>query len=183
MLAMEKHKATFIAPIGIGLSLFVGELVSVYYTGGSLNPARSFGPAAVTHTFSKNDWIYWVGPLIGSIFAVAFYWFIKVLEYEMANPGQDSDVSALPRTPNREKGAAIKDSRALEEGRLNALPNLRGGRRVAGDQYGQGDGSVFGSGDRDDYDMEATESLSLQTSPTALLAKSKGRRNLRSEQQ
>lgn len=26
MLAAEKHKGTFIAPIGIGLSLFVGEL-------------------------------------------------------------------------------------------------------------------------------------------------------------
>lgn len=26
MLAAEKHKATFIAPIGIGLALFIGEL-------------------------------------------------------------------------------------------------------------------------------------------------------------
>lgn len=26
MLAAEKHKATFIAPVGIGLSLFVAEL-------------------------------------------------------------------------------------------------------------------------------------------------------------
>lgn len=91
---MEKHKATFIAPVGIGLSLFIGELCAVYYTGGSLNPARSFGPSAVTHTFSHNDWIYWVGPLMGSLFAVVFYRFIKVLEYEMANPGQDDDVAA-----------------------------------------------------------------------------------------
>ena len=30
MLAAEKHKATFIAPIGIGLSLFVAELCGVY---------------------------------------------------------------------------------------------------------------------------------------------------------
>ena len=29
MLAAEKHKATFIAPIGIGLSLFIGELSGV----------------------------------------------------------------------------------------------------------------------------------------------------------
>jgi len=34
MLAKEKHKATFMAPIGIGLALFVAELVGVYYTGG-----------------------------------------------------------------------------------------------------------------------------------------------------
>ena len=34
MLAKEKHKATFIAPVGIGLALFVAELVGVFYTGG-----------------------------------------------------------------------------------------------------------------------------------------------------
>lgn len=33
MLAAEKHKATFLAPIGIGLSLFVAEMVGVFFTG------------------------------------------------------------------------------------------------------------------------------------------------------
>ncbi|KAH7112467.1 aquaporin-like protein [Dendryphion nanum] len=91
MLAKEKHKATFIAPVGIGLALFIAELVGVYYTGGSLNPARSFGPCVVTGVFDREHWIYWVGPGIGAILAVAFYRFIKILEYEMANPGQDDD--------------------------------------------------------------------------------------------
>ena len=52
LLAAEKHKATFIAPIGIGLALFVAELLGVYYTGGSLNPARSFGPDVVLGQFA-----------------------------------------------------------------------------------------------------------------------------------
>ncbi|KAF2494065.1 aquaporin-like protein [Lophium mytilinum] len=91
MLAKEKHRATFIAPVGIGLALFVAELVGVFYTGGSLNPARSFGPCVVTGIFDKEHWIYWVGPGIGAVIAVAFYKVIKVLEYEMANPGQDDD--------------------------------------------------------------------------------------------
>lgn len=34
MLAAEKHKATFLAPVGIGLSLFVAEMVGVFFTGG-----------------------------------------------------------------------------------------------------------------------------------------------------
>ncbi|EHK97447.1 putative Aquaporin-1 [Glarea lozoyensis 74030] len=89
MLAAEKHKGTFIAPIGIGLSLFVAELTGVYFTGGSVNPARSFGPAVVSHTFASYHWIYWVGPILGSLLASAFYKFIKMLEYETANPGQD----------------------------------------------------------------------------------------------
>ncbi|CAI6339864.1 unnamed protein product [Periconia digitata] len=91
MLAKEKHKATFIAPVGIGLSLFVAELVGVYYTGGSLNPARSFGPCVVTGVFDREHWIYWVGPAIGACVAVLFYKFIKILEYEMTNPDQDAD--------------------------------------------------------------------------------------------
>ncbi|MCJ1390983.1 hypothetical protein MMC18_003844 [Xylographa bjoerkii] len=91
MLAAEKHKATFIAPIGIGLSLFIAELTGVYYTGGSVNPARSFGPCVAVHDFGPNHWIYWVGPILGSLVASGFYKFIKALEYETANPGQDFD--------------------------------------------------------------------------------------------
>src|SRR4051812_16915942 len=58
MLAKEKHKATFIAPVGIGLALFIAEMVGVFYTGGSLNPARSFGPCVVTGIFDREHWIY-----------------------------------------------------------------------------------------------------------------------------
>jgi aquaporin related protein len=100
MLAAEKHKSTFIAPvgaekgrrcatllttglqIGIGLSLFIAELTGVFFTGGSLNPARSFGPAVVNHSFPSYHWLYWIGPAMGSILAAGFYKFIKVLEYE-----------------------------------------------------------------------------------------------------
>lgn len=107
MLAAEKHRATFLAPIGIGLALFIAELAgerimnpfqvllliraAVFFTGGSLNPARSIGPDIVLGTFDGYHWIYWVGPLLGAIIAVLFYRLIKFLEYETANPGADSD--------------------------------------------------------------------------------------------
>jgi aquaporin related protein len=91
MLAAEKHRATFIAPVGIGLSLFIAELMGVVYTGGSLNPARSFGPCVVTGIFPKYHWIYWIGPILGSLLASGFYVIIKALEYETVNPGQDND--------------------------------------------------------------------------------------------
>ncbi|KAI5776480.1 aquaporin-like protein [Geopyxis carbonaria] len=93
MLAAEKHRATFLAPIGIGLVMFIIELVGVYFTGGSVNPTRSFGPAVVQHHFPAVHWIYWVGPGLGALLAAAFYKFIKILEYENANPGQDSGPS------------------------------------------------------------------------------------------
>jgi aquaporin rerated protein, other eukaryote len=39
MLGVEKQKVACIAPLAFGLTLFTAELGSVYYTGGSLNPA------------------------------------------------------------------------------------------------------------------------------------------------
>lgn len=130
MLAAEKHRATFIAPVGIGLALFIAEMVGVQFTGGSLNPARSFGPCVVTTTFDSEHWIYWVGPLLGALIAWGFYRFIKTLEYEvryiqtqtpasivkkepsltcssqMANPGADGDPFNDP-TKNPEKRAEL----------------------------------------------------------------------------
>ncbi|OMP87964.1 Aquaporin-1 [Diplodia seriata] len=95
MLAAEKHKGTFLAPIGIGLAMFIAELSGVYFTGGSLNPARSFGPDVILHTFDGYHWIYWVGPALGSLLAVVIYRLIKSLEYETANPGQDFDENEM----------------------------------------------------------------------------------------
>ncbi|KAJ4325617.1 Aquaporin-1 [Neodidymelliopsis sp. IMI 364377] len=91
MLAAEKHRSTFIAPIGIGLALFIAELAGVYYTGGSLNPARSFGPCVALRNFNGYHWIYWVGPLLGALLAVLLYRLLKALEYETANPDADGD--------------------------------------------------------------------------------------------
>lgn len=90
MLAAEKHRATFVAPVGIGLALFIAELSGAYYTGGSLNPARSLGPCVIAAEFPSEHWIYWVGPGIGSLAAFALYKAIKLLHYETANPGQDA---------------------------------------------------------------------------------------------
>jgi aquaporin related protein len=98
MLAAEKHKATFLAPVGIGLALFVAELVGVFFTGGSLNPARSFGPCVVTRQFPNYHYIYWFGPLMGTLLAWGMYKIVKSVEYETVNPGQDFDDHEVMRS-------------------------------------------------------------------------------------
>ncbi|XP_075706184.1 aquaporin-2-like [Rhinoderma darwinii] len=61
--------------ISIGLSVVLGHLLGIYYTGCSMNPARSFGPALLTGNF-ENHWIFWVGPITGAIFASLIYDYI-----------------------------------------------------------------------------------------------------------
>lgn len=51
MLAAEKHKATFMAPIGIGLTLFVCQLFGTLWTGCGMNPARALGPSVITNRY------------------------------------------------------------------------------------------------------------------------------------
>lgn len=58
--------------------MFVIMLVGTPYTGASVNPARSFGPAVVTHYFPIYHWIYWLGPGLGAFLAAGFYKFVKV---------------------------------------------------------------------------------------------------------
>jgi aquaporin related protein len=68
-------------PMYIGLSLFIAEICSVYFTGGSLNPARSFGPAVVVG-FTSYHWIYWLGPLLGAGMASGIYALIDFVRRE-----------------------------------------------------------------------------------------------------
>ncbi|GAA5899884.1 hypothetical protein JCM8208_005532 [Rhodotorula glutinis] len=104
------------APVCIGLALFLGELVGVFYTGGSLNPARSIGPDIVIGTFDFYHWIYWLGPAMGACLAVAFWKFIRYVHFELGPRASG--------TPDASKmlldgGGAGAPAGALEKGPSN----------------------------------------------------------------
>lgn len=114
MVAAEKHKATFLAPAAIGAAFFLTQLTGVCFTGGSLNPARSLGPAVVNAQFPGYFWIYVVGPGLGALLASAFYSLLKYLRWKECNPGQDWDdiekmeneKRALSHSTSSERGPA-----------------------------------------------------------------------------
>ena len=68
-------RAPKIAGFGIGLTVFVDILVGGPLTGGSMNPARTFGPA-LAGGFWQNDLVYWIGPIVGAIIAALIYEYV-----------------------------------------------------------------------------------------------------------
>jgi aquaporin Z len=61
-----------LAGVAIGFTLGLNVIFGGSITGGSLNPARSFGPALITGHLEYN-WIYWIAPIIGGIIAAGVF--------------------------------------------------------------------------------------------------------------
>lgn len=60
------------AGLAIGLTYSMGILLGGPLTGGSLNPARSLGPAVAAGNFA-DLWVYLVGPVLGGLVAAGLY--------------------------------------------------------------------------------------------------------------
>lgn len=65
-------RAPQVGGFAIGLVLFFDIMVGGVFTGASMNPARSLGPALFSGNWSLH-WIYWVGPILGGALAAGVY--------------------------------------------------------------------------------------------------------------
>ncbi|KAJ3127100.1 hypothetical protein HK098_006797 [Nowakowskiella sp. JEL0407] len=90
-LAVEKSKVTFLAPLFIGLYVFVAHLILSPFTGTSLNPARSWGGIIVSGDAWADQWVFVAGPTLGAVLAGFLYNFFKHVDYKKLNAGQDAD--------------------------------------------------------------------------------------------
>lgn len=71
----EGSSARNLAPVGIGLTLIMTNLVAIPIDGASVNPARSFAPAVLSAIWPsaqwaiQQDWLFWVAPILGGLVA------------------------------------------------------------------------------------------------------------------
>ena len=66
-----------VAGIVIGLTLTLVHIFGIYFTGTSVNPARSFGPALfIGGDALANVWVFIVAPLVGGVLAALVYKFL-----------------------------------------------------------------------------------------------------------
>jgi glycerol uptake facilitator protein len=65
---VDKRSTPALAGLAIGFVVLFGVMVGGAISGGSMNPARVFGPAMASGHFA-NHYVWWIGPIVGGITA------------------------------------------------------------------------------------------------------------------
>jgi aquaporin NIP len=66
-----------LAALAIGATVALDALWGGPISGASMNPARSFGPAMISGIW-RDQWVYWLGPLIGACLGAVLYQFLRL---------------------------------------------------------------------------------------------------------
>lgn len=84
--ATDERVVPGFAPIPVGLAVGLGVLVGGPLSGGSMNPARSLGPALAGGGWTGH-WIYWVAPITAMLAAVHVYDLLRPAGIFVDGPG------------------------------------------------------------------------------------------------
>ncbi|XP_017837134.1 aquaporin isoform X2 [Drosophila busckii] len=80
--------------VRFGLAIACLSLTAGQFTGASMNPARSFGPAVWNNQW-KHHWIYWAGPLVAAL--------VTALVYKHVFRREDNKPEAIAIKPNEQE--------------------------------------------------------------------------------
>lgn len=78
------------APLGIGLAVMTGVFAEGPFTGGSMNPARSIGPAFAFWNF-QDVWVHVIATTLGGVSAGCLYNFIFLDDVQPHNDKERDD--------------------------------------------------------------------------------------------
>ncbi|TPX58322.1 hypothetical protein SpCBS45565_g08030 [Spizellomyces sp. 'palustris'] len=101
-----------LAPIPIGFAVAIGVFLAGPLTGGSMNPARSFGPAVISNTW-RYHYAFWVSPFLAAVVVGVLY---KIIFLSAPITQQQAHTSGLEFEPSHvtlDMGTASPGERAL----------------------------------------------------------------------
>lgn len=101
MLVVKKKQGSLIANIEVGLSLFIHELLTIGYSGGSLNGNRALATDIVQRDFPHYIWIYQLAPICGGLGAAGLYKtieFLQSLREEVPDVPLGMEIAAFSRS-------------------------------------------------------------------------------------
>jgi hypothetical protein len=152
-LAVEKHKGTYLAPIGIGLTLLACHLFGIVWTGCGINPARAFGPSVVSGMFPGYHWIYWLGPVLGSLLSVGFYKVLLMFDYTSVAFAQDASAEEARDLERQQEKGEVEGSNATKEGKRGTEADCSNNQESTSNSSSQsrGRGRVIMVQSRKDY--------------------------------
>ncbi|KAK7792632.1 hypothetical protein R5R35_007302 [Gryllus longicercus] len=89
-----RNKNDSAAPIKFGLTIMGLALAEGNFTGTSMNPARSLGPAIWEGNWERH-WVYWAAPLTASVFATLFYSYVLNTDYSRKESAEEVSLTAI----------------------------------------------------------------------------------------
>ena len=94
----SKISNSSVAGIVIGLTLVLVHIFGIHFTGTSVNPARSFGPAVFAGGAAfANVWIFIIAPLVGAALAALVYNYLADGQVKE----EPAETAAAPAAPAR----------------------------------------------------------------------------------
>jgi len=91
-----KRRSIMMPAIPIGFAVACALLSAIPFTGASINPARTLGPAVIATLFMddktapfKDHWVYWAGPLGGAVVAAITYLIFHLADRKQVDEQND----------------------------------------------------------------------------------------------
>ncbi|XP_047161499.1 aquaporin NIP2-1-like [Vigna umbellata] len=106
--ATDTNATGQLSGVAVGCSVSISSIVAGPISGGSMNPARTLGPAIATSTY-KGLWVYFVGPITGAVLAAWSYNVIRDTEH----PGFPFSLSSLSFKVRQSVSGTKTDQRSL----------------------------------------------------------------------
>ncbi|WOL20277.1 aquaporin NIP2-1-like [Canna indica] len=98
-----------LAGLAVGSSVCITSILAGPVSGGSMNPARTLGPAVASRKYNSL-WVYFVGPVLGTLSGAWSYSFIRMNEKQPQTTANKLSSFKLRRTQSQEMASPTSNN-------------------------------------------------------------------------